>query len=564
MELSYFEAMADLDLYRSLGANEPALARTEGLINHCFVMMSKFSELEERCESLQAQVLSYQEMIFGRANRAKKKENATPTGDATPPAQSDVLAENGKQNTGNTSDKANGAADSTASPTDSGNENPADTASNPTNRHGRFSAEQYTGALVVECCHEHHHASDLCPKCLRGRLYPINPMQKVVIDGQSPFSAIRYLLEAFRCALCGAVFKAQAPEGVDVTQKYTLEAKAVLAYLHYGMGLTYYAIARMQLSQGVPLAQSTQSELVASAAGPVYAVVNHLRGIAREAELIVQDDTTVRIIELMRENKTDAPDRKGMYTTGFVVKTDKPFVLYVSGRQHAGENFDELMVDRQSQTAPIRVADALSANSDHKAPADKGKCNAHAFRKCRTILPMFPEMETLLTLFGKVYDNDAHCRQHEYSPEERLCYHQANSQPLMDELFAWTRTQLETRQVEPNSAVGAVLKYILNHEAGLTLFLRKAGVPIDTNEVERQLKEMIRYRKRSLVFVTQHSADYGSNYMSLIATSHLHQIDFVHYLTQLQKYEPLVWQHPGRWLPWNYHEQIPIACDQAA
>jgi hypothetical protein len=75
----------------------------------------------------------------------------------------------------------------------------------------------------------------------------------------------------------------------------------------------------------VPIPQSTQSELVASAAGPVFAITNFLQGVAKEDELVIQDDTRVKIIELIQENRTKNPKRKGMYTTGFVVKTEHPY-----------------------------------------------------------------------------------------------------------------------------------------------------------------------------------------------------------------------------------------------
>jgi len=378
-----------------------------------------------------------------------------------------------------------------------------------------------------------------------------------VIDGQSPFIATKYLLEVLRCALCGFLFHAQAPR--DVRRKYTAATKAVLAYLHYGMGLTYYGIERMQLTQGVPMPQSTQSQLVAQVAGPVYAITNYFRLMAKEADLLIQDDTVVRIIELIQENRENNPQRKGMYTTGFVVKTDKPFVLYISGRQHAGENFDDLMSDRVCETAPIRVADALKANSDHQAPAEQGKCNAHPFRKFRTLMSLFPEQSSLaLKIYDQVYDHEAHCKTQDYTPEERLAYHQKHSAPLMNQLYEWANRQIRDRKVEPNSVLGRLLQYLLNHEKGLTLFLRKPDVPIDSNEVERRLKEMIRYRKRSLFFGTCYSADYGSAYMSVIATCHMHDVDAIDYLTQLQRYEHLVWRDPGRWLPWNYRSQLQL------
>lgn len=554
MELSYNDAISDLNYYRSLGANEDALSRTEGLVNHCFVMMNKYSELELAHENMKAQLLSYQEIIFGHsrndvdqsntdAKHDQDNSNNPPKNDTSSSSSQDAAVNDVKDDA--VTDEPNQESSSVDEPTP------------PVNGHGRLGVDAYTGAEVVKCSHEQHNQGDMCPECQRGRLYAIDPHKKIVIDGQSPFVATQYVLEVLRCALCGMLFHAQAP--TDVRQKYTLAAKAALAYLHYGMGLTFYGIDRMQWTQGAPIPQSTQSELVASAAGPVYAIRNHLRVLAREAELIIQDDTGVRIIELMRDNRENNPKRRGMYTTGFVVKNDKPFVLYISGRQHAGENFDDLMSGRESRIIPTRVADALNANSDHEAPADQGKCNAHPFRKFRTLLSLFPEKTSqVLKIYGGVFDNDTYCKMQNYTPEQRLAYHQSHSQPLMQSLFDWARSQLNERHVEPNSALGKLLLYLLNHELGLTLFLRKANVPIDSNEVERMLKEMIRYRKRSLFFVTCHSADYGSAYMSLIATCHMHKVDAIDYLTQLQLYESQVWKNPGLWLPWNYRENIPI------
>jgi hypothetical protein len=42
--------------------------------------------------------------------------------------------------------------------------------------------------------------------------------------------------------------------------------------------------------------------------------------------------------------------------------------------------------------------------------------------------------------------------------------------------------------VEPNSALGGAIRYMLNHWEKLTLFLREPGAPLDNNLCERALK----------------------------------------------------------------------------
>ncbi len=58
----------------------------------------------------------------------------------------------------------------------------------------------------------------------------------------------------------------------------------------------------------------------------------------------------------------------------------------------------------------------------------------------------------------------------------------------MDKLHAWLEAQLAERRTEPNSGLGRAIGYLLRHWQPLTLFLRKAGAPLDNNIVERSLE----------------------------------------------------------------------------
>ena len=62
----------------------------------------------------------------------------------------------------------------------------------------------------------------------------------------------------------------------------------------------------------------------------------------------------------------------------------------------------------------------------------------------------------------QVFDHDEEARDERMSAEARLAYHQAYSQPLMDELKSWLDKQLEDRLVEPNSSLGKAITYMQN------------------------------------------------------------------------------------------------------
>ncbi len=148
-----------------------------------------------------------------------------------------------------------------------------------------------------------------------------------------------------------------------------------------------------------------------------------------------------------------------------------------------------------------------------------GNCLAHARRYFVDVVPNFPEpCRYVLESLGKVYGYDAQAEARGLSPEERLRFHQEHSQPVMDQLHAWLRAQFDEKRVEPNSGLGTAIAYVLRRWDRLTLFLRQAGAPLDSNIVERALKKAILHRRNSLFYKTENGAEVGDLFMSLIHT----------------------------------------------
>jgi hypothetical protein len=162
----------------------------------------------------------------------------------------------------------------------------------------------------------------------------------------------------------------------------------------------------------------------------------------------------------------------------------------------------------------------------------------------------------VLEAFKVVYKNDAIARRDEMSPEDRLEFHQAHSQPAMMELKDWLHRQFDEKLVEPNSALGTAINYLLKHWERLTLFLRKAGAPLDNNMCERALKKAIRHRKNSLFYRTENGARIGDMFMSLIHTCELNQANPFDYLTESLRHPDELAAHPERWMPWNYRAAL--------
>ena len=434
---------------------------------------------------------------------------------------------------------------------------------------GRNGAEAYAGAEKIDVSHESFKSGDACPDCLEGTVYAMPPGVLVRILGQAPLGAKVYQLQKLRCNLCGEVYTAPAPEGVG-SEKYDATAASMIAVLKYGSGLPFNRVEGLQKNMEIPLPAATQWEIIEDAAALVAPAHDQLVRQAAQGELLQNDDTAVKILELMGKRarkqalqEVDTPKNKvgsqrtGLFTSGVVSTADgQRIALFFSGRQHAGENLQDVLRERSpTLAAPIHMCDALSRNVPGELATIMANCLAHARRNFVDVYERFPnECRHVLEALKIIYKNDAEARQQKLSPEERLALHQAQSRPVMDELRDWLKKQFDDHLVEPNSPLGSAILYMLAHWDKLTLFLRQAGAPLDNNLCERVLKKAILHRKNALFYKTQNGARVGDMYMSLIHTCELCGVGAFDYLTELQRHAAEVAAKPADWMPWNYRE----------
>jgi len=432
--------------------------------------------------------------------------------------------------------------------------------------HGRNGADAYQGAERIDLRHPSLQAGDSCPACGDGTVYDKQPGVLVHISGQPPLAAKIYQVQKLRCHLCGKVFTAPAPPGAG-DAKYDATAASMIALLKYGSGLPFNRLEGLQGNLGVPLPASTQWDIVNAAAENLAPAFEELVRQAAQGDVLHNDDTTVKILELMGENRSkalaqqaDSADdaRTGLFTSGVVALRDgHRLALFFSGRQHAGENLVDVLQHRAAELPPpIQMCDALSRNLPEELETIVANCLAHARRQFVDVYDRFPEpCRHLLETLAVVYRHDAIAKQKALLPEARLAFHQQESGPTMQRLHEWLTRQLEEKLVEPNSGLGGPIRYMLKHWEKLTLFLRQPGAPLDNNLCERALKKAILHRKNALFYKTQNGARVGDLYMSLIHTCQLNEVNPFDYLTQLQQHAEFA-ASPGLWMPWNYREAL--------
>jgi hypothetical protein len=422
--------------------------------------------------------------------------------------------------------------------------------------HGRKPASAFAGAAKVEVKHPTLHSGDRCPECLKGKVYPLKEAAvRVRIIGQAPVHASVYELARLRCNLCQEVYEAPAPVEMG-EEKRDETAASMVAVLKYGSGVPFYRLAGLQANFGIPLPASTQWDMMKQAAAAIQPAYEELIRQAAQGQVLYNDDTSVRILALVRET---ADDRSGVFTTGIVSTTQgRKLILFFSGDKHAGENLADVLRKRAAELpAPIQMCDALSRNVPKGFAVLLANCLAHCRRHYVEVAANFAtECQYVLETLGEVYGHDEEARQEGMTAVERLAYHQARSGPLMEQLRQWGQRQLDEHNVEANSGLGQAISYMLNHWERLTLFLRQAGAPLDSNIVERALKKAILHRKNALFYKTRNGARVGDLFMSLIHTCELCGGNPFDYLTELQRHAAELSCNPERWMPWNYRATL--------
>lgn len=426
--------------------------------------------------------------------------------------------------------------------------------------HGKNGQAEYS-ATKVPVPHPTLKAKDKCPSCGLGRLYQFGFAAVLRIFGQAPLTAKVFELEQLRCANCQEFFTAPLPAEAGVARHHP-SANAMVANLNYGAGMPFYRLEGLQEQLGVPVADSTQFDMVEKVANCGSPVVEHMKSLAANSEGQAFDDTPMPIQSFVQENKSLLEgDRKGMQTTAIVAFSGKnKIALFLTGRNHAGENMGDLLKNRRTMLPNvIQMSDASPNNFSHDFMnlVLKALCMDHGRRNFHDLLDAFPkDCQHVITELGLVYKNDAETKRLELSPLERLLYHQEHSGPIMNGLNGWMEEKLENREVEPNSELGKAIDYFLKHWNGLTAFLRIAGAPLSNAEVERLVKRCVLRRKASMSYKTQAGAWIGDILMSLIETSRFAGKNGFEYLVVLQEYAVHVRANPENWLPWNYQQTL--------
>lgn len=293
----------------------------------------------------------------------------------------------------------------------------------------------------------------------------------------------QHLKTVYRCG-CGECLKtAPGPLKLVSGGRYALSFTVHVAYQKYFAHLPLERQAKMFKHEGLVVTASTlcdQLDALATALYPTYeAIWKHV-----QAEKVLRADETPWAVLSNGFNENE------QYYAWVAVGTKYVAFRLLDTRSAEGAATilggfaGTLMVDG------LTSYPAAAKGEPGQAPKFKvANCHAHARRKfveCEASWPA--ESKYVIELYRQLYAVE---REGKQPNADLAALRHELSKPLVDELFAWAQGQQSRAEVLPSSGLSKALAYLVNHEAGLRVFLDDAAVPIDNNESERAVRPTV-------------------------------------------------------------------------
>jgi transposase len=137
---------------------------------------------------------------------------------------------------------------------------------------------------------------------------------------------------------------------------------------------------------------------------------------------------------------------------------------------------------------------------------------------------------------GTFYKEEAYIREHGLAAEAKLAHRGEYTKPLVDDFFAWLKQTVITEVLLSSNPFAQAVRYALERETALKVFLADPEVPIDTNHLEREIRTIAVGRRNWLFCWTEVGARHVGIIQSLLASCRLQGIDpYVYLVDVLQR-----------------------------
>lgn len=266
---------------------------------------------------------------------------------------------------------------------------------------------------------------------------------------------------------------------------------------------------------GMEIPSSTMSDWVKTGAELITPLYNTLAKKILESNYLQVDETRIQVLDRDKKKKT----HRGWYWTYRDPQSGLVIFDYHESRGREGpkgvlENFTGYL-----QSDGYEVYNKFDKNNIKLL-----HCMAHARRYFEKALANDKERaEFVLKEIQKLYVVEKHCRDNNYSFQQRLEARQDKSLPVLKQLHQWLKETIT--QTTPASAIGIAVSYALPRWEKLMIYCSNGKLEIDNNLVENSIRPIAIGRKNYLFAGSHDAAQNAAMFYSLLGTCKLKGIE---------------------------------------
>ena len=296
---------------------------------------------------------------------------------------------------------------------------------------------------------------------------------------------------------------------------------------------------------GVNISRQTMSNWIVNCSNKYFSpFVERMKHELLKLPVTQSDETPTQVIR-----ESEHPNSKcymWVHRSGELYK-ERPIVVYEyhKGRDHSiplafYKDYKGVLVTdglKQYHLLEDKLPDIINANCWAHARRDFSDAVKAMEKKNPEAVKQSIAYQALQKI-GKFYTMDTELK--DLSPDARLKVRQQEIKPLVEDFFAWVKEQLATTGVPPKSKTADGLKYCINQEKYLKVFLDNADVPIDNSASERSIRTFCLGKKNWMFHNTANGANASAMIYSISETAKLNELRpyyyFKYILTEIPKH----------------------------
>lgn len=371
--------------------------------------------------------------------------------------------------------------------------------------HGRTAQPELPAADVIHSLPEDQRA---CTSC-GGELAAIGTAEESELIALEERKVVleRHLRTKYTCPCCRGIVVAPGPVKLMPGGRYALSFAVEVAFLKYFVHVPLERQVHMFKHQGLRVTNATLCDQIDALA---TALVNTYQAILKlvQAEPVLRADETPWAV---LANGHTVNER--FYAWVAVGSTYVAYCLLDNRSKDGAVSLlggftGTLMVDGLTSYP-------AAAKGAEKGDAPKFKvanCWVHARRKFVDSEAHYPaESRIMLDMIRELY-----ALEREGAGADLGAIRNEKSRPVVDRIFTWAREQQGRPDILSGSTLANALGYLLNHEAGLRVFLEDPAVPADNNESEQAMRTPVLGRKNYYGSRSRNATDWAAILFTLV------------------------------------------------